>query len=97
MKKGIFRCVETKSEHPWLITGSVNCNAKGSPDTPAVFTSRAGTNFNHKAEWEKLDQSIRGGVPYNYYPPGRVEIRKGKATVYPHFESPMAECIMKPG
>ena len=82
MKKGIFRCVEAKSEHPWLITVSVSCDAEGNPDTPAVFTSKAGMNFNHKAEWEKLDKSIRGGLPYNYYPRGRVETRKGKVTVY---------------
>ena len=50
MKKGIFRCVDAESEHPWLITGSVSCDAEGNPDTPAVFTSKAGTNFNHKAE-----------------------------------------------
>ena len=53
MKKGIFRCVDAESEHLWLITVSVSCDAEGNPDTPAVFTSKAGTNFNHKAEWEK--------------------------------------------
>ena len=82
MKKGIFWCVAAESAHPWLITVSVSCDAEGNPDTPAVFTSKAGMNFNHKAEWEKLDKSIRGGLPYNYYPRGRVEIWKGKAMVY---------------
>ena len=82
MKKGIFWCVAAESAHPWLITVSVSCDAEGNPDTPAVFTSKAGMNFNHKAEWEKLDKSIRGGLPYNYYPRGRVEIWKGKEIPY---------------
>lgn len=82
MKKGVFWCVDAKSEHPKLITVSVSCDADGNPDAPAAFTSKAGANFNHKAEWDKLDRLIRGGVPYNYYPRGRVEIRNGRATVY---------------
>ena len=82
MKKGIFWCVAAESAHPKLITVSVSCDPNGNPDTPVMFSSKAGTSFNHKAEWEKLDKSIRGGVPYNYYPRGRVETRKGKATVY---------------
>ena len=82
MKKGIFWCVAAESAHPKLITVSVSCDPNGNPDTPVMFSSKAGTSFNHKAEWEKLDKSIQGGVPYNYYPRGRVETRKGKATVY---------------
>lgn len=38
--------------------------------------------FNHKAEWQKLPKSLTGGKPYHYYPRGRVEVKRNKATVY---------------
>ena len=82
MKKGIFWCVDTSLLQPRLITVSVSCNANGDADPSAVFSSKSGENFNHKAEWEKLDKTIRNGVAYNYYPRGRVEVKNGKATIY---------------
>ena len=82
MRKGIFWCVDASRENPRLITVSVSCDANGNADPSTVFSSKSGANFNHKAEWEKLDKSVRNGVAFNYYPRGRVEIRNGKATIF---------------
>ena len=82
MKKGIFWCIDSDSAQPRLITVSVSCDANGNADPSTVFSSKSGANFNHKAEWDKLDKSIRNGVAYNDHPRGRVEIRNGKATIF---------------
>ena len=39
---------------------------------------------NHRRFWETLPHFLTGGMPYNYYPRGRVELRHGKAVVYLH-------------
>ncbi|MCR5817098.1 MAG: hypothetical protein K6F91_09465 [Ruminococcus sp.] len=43
-------------------------------------------DINHKRLWEQLDSVITGGMPYNFYPRGRVELRRGKALIFcsPH-------------
>jgi len=38
--------------------------------------------FNHKRSWLELPNKITGGLPYNYYPRGRVEIKREKAVIY---------------
>ena len=75
--KGIFWWIDDR-----LLCRKVHCDENGTPLETAEFTSKSGDNFNHKAEWEKLSKKITGGNPYNYYPRGRVEIKRGKATVY---------------
>ena len=60
----------------------MRCDENGTPLEPVEFTAKSGENFNHKAEWEKLPRRITGGQPYNYYPCGRVEVKRSKATVY---------------
>ena len=37
---------------------------------------------NHRRFWETLPHSLTGGMSYNYFPRGRVELRHGKAVVY---------------
>ena len=37
---------------------------------------------NHRRFWETLPHSLTGGMSYNYFPSGRVELRHGKAVVY---------------
>ena len=39
-------------------------------------------NYNHRLLWEKLSKKITQNKPYNYYPRGRVEIKRGKAVIY---------------
>ncbi len=82
MRKGMFWCVDADAPQPELITVSVSCSADGDTDPSAVFTAKSGMNFNHRAEWEKLDKRVRRGVAYNFYPRGRVEVRNGRTTVF---------------
>ena len=70
MKKGIFWHLSKKS----FIIVSVACDENGKAEKQAVFSSKSGNNFNHKAEWAKLSKRVTKGRPYNYYPRGRVEI-----------------------
>lgn len=39
---------------------------------------------NHRRFWKTLPHSLTVGMPYNYFPRGRVELRHGKAVVYLH-------------
>lgn len=82
MKKGIFWVTDHNSEKPQLITVSVECSASGYSDSPVSYSSKSGDNFNHKIEWQRLDRIVTNGLPYNYYPRGRVEIKNGKAIIY---------------
>lgn len=49
-----------------------------------VATGKCETNnISHKKAWEKLKKdTITTGKPYNYFPRGRVKIKKGIATIY---------------
>ncbi|SOC08082.1 hypothetical protein [Pseudobutyrivibrio ruminis] len=80
MKKGIFWYCNTSrygvEEH--IIPVFVECNIDGTALEDVEFSSKSGTNFNHKKEWSKRNSEY----PYNYYPRGRVEIRKGKIKVF---------------
>lgn len=81
MKKGIFWIKD--DENLQIIKITAKCEISGEPILNTVrFSSKSGGNFNHKAEWEKLSKSETGGLPYNYYPRGRVEIKNGKITIY---------------
>lgn len=82
MKKGVFWCKGIETSHPTIISVAVTCNADGIADSSTVYGSKSGDNFNHKIEWEKLDRSITMELPFNHYPRGRVEIKKGKSTIY---------------
>lgn len=65
-----------------LIVKKVACDKDGIALDAVEYSSKSGDNFNHKAEWAKMPRSITSGKPYNYYPRGRVEIGKNRATVY---------------
>lgn len=38
--------------------------------------------MNHKREWDKLSRSVTRGKAFDYFPRGRVEIKRSKATIY---------------
>ncbi len=82
MKKGVFWCMDFDTNHPKLIIAAVACDRNGLTNEAAAFSAKSGENFNHKAEWSKLDKRITRGKPFNYYPRGRVEIKNGKATIF---------------
>ncbi len=69
----------------------IPCDGNGIPDGVMDLNSRGGTNMNHKRTWESFPSDITNSKPYNYYPRGRVEIRKGgKVIIYmnPHICTP---------
>ena len=82
MKKGLFWVVNHDANEPILITKSVECNADGTALENVEYTSKSGENFNHKIEWGKFGKEITKGKEYNYFPRGRVEINKGRITVF---------------
>lgn len=88
--KGIFWLISGYDGSEMLYCVKVPCDINGTPTTEVEFSSKSGDNFNHKAEWAKLDREITGGHAYNYYPRGRVEIKNGIATVYlnPYLNTP---------
>ena len=65
-----------------IIVRKVACDHNGTALEKVEYSSKSGNNFNHKAEWAKFPREVTGGHPYNYYPRGRVEVKKNKATVY---------------
>lgn len=78
MQKGIFWYLSKKE----FIIVSVACNENGKAEKQAVFSSKSGNNFNHKAEWAKLSKRVTRGRPYNYYPRGRVEIYEKSIKIF---------------
>ena len=39
-------------------------------------------NYNHTFLWESLPSKVTHNKPFDYYPRGRVEIKRGKAVIY---------------
>ncbi len=68
LHKGIF----------WLIDGGLfvikaRTNSQGEILEGVELSAKSKTNFNHRAEWERLPKKITQGKPFDYYPRGRVE------------------------
>ena len=57
-------------------------------DENGVLTDTAMTSkdINHKRLWDQLDSVVTGGYPFDYFPRGRVELRRGRALIFcsPH-------------
>lgn len=83
MCKGIFWLIQ-ENEEEYILSVKVQCDKFGETHEKAVYSSKSGDNFNHKVEWERLARKKTGCKPYNYFPRGRVEISKGKITVFCH-------------
>ena len=51
--------------------------------TDSSLTSK---DINHKRLWAQLDSVVTGGYPFDHYPRGRVELRRGRALIFcsPH-------------
>ena len=61
----------------WYVDGELLCFPVSGDEANTVSN-------NHRRFWETLPHSLTGGVSYNYFPRGRVELRHGKALVYLH-------------
>ena len=53
------------------------------------LNAKSGSTYNHKLVWDGIPRGLTGGVEYDHYPRGRVQIRNGTATVYlnPHINT----------
>ena len=105
MYKGIFWCywsegTDPEKDAPHIIATRVLCDADGNALEEVEFSSKRGTNFNHKKEWKKMFKDAEKddwGMPlddilcsgYFYFPRGRVEVNKGKIIV---FANPIILC-----
>lgn len=77
MKKGVF----------WLIDGEILAFPYDGKYPEG--TAKSGDTYNHRKLWEHL-RPKGGGIPFDYYPRGRVEIdNKGRAVIYssPHISN----------
>lgn len=62
----------------------VPCDEDGNPKVPASFNSRNGRSNTHKDSWEEVTAGRKDlrGIPWNYFPRGRVEISRGRAFIF---------------
>lgn len=79
--KGLFWLTENDLGTIQLTCCKVLCSPNGE-ELEAENTERE--KLNHERVWAALDKNITRNKPYNYYPRGRVEIKKRKATIYLH-------------
>ena len=61
----------------WYVDGELLCFPVSGAEVDTVGN-------NHRRFWKTLPHSLTGGMSYNYFPRGRVELRHGKAVVYLH-------------
>ena len=90
MNKGIFwfPC-STDQEGELVFTGEIlalliPCDEDGNPKAAASFNSKNGCNNTHKNSWRTVTAGRKElrGIPWNYFPRGRVEISHGRAFLY---------------
>lgn len=84
MYKGIFWIVDEENLHNndrYLI--KIKTDRQGTIleyDLP--LNSRNGDNYAHKETWKTLPYALTRNKPFNYYPRGRVEIKRSKCTIF---------------
>ena len=80
--KGLFWLVKNDSEKFELFCIKILCYR----DCETLEKIETGIceseKLNYERAWAKLDKAVTQGKPYNFYPRGRVQIKKGKATIY---------------
>lgn len=89
--KGIFwfTCTFTDNACDYtntcLIHLNIPCDTDGNvTDSSVIFNSSNNDSVTHKESWQALvaaDKELRT-KPWNYFPRGRVDIRKGKALIF---------------
>lgn len=81
--KGIFWIVDLENIHRNRdYCFQIQTDRDGYVVDDFFYNSKNGETLNHKATWEELPRRSRMGVPFNYFPRGRVEINHGKAVIY---------------
>ena len=83
--KGIFWIKDIENLYESTINYKIPCDKFGNIFYDGKYANaigKSGSNFNHKKLWNMLPKSITNNMTYDYYPRGRVEIKKGKATIF---------------
>lgn len=81
--KGLFWIKQDEQGRFIPITVKVECDVYGHVLDDSINLN--GESFNHEKEWKIFEAMPSGeyhGLPYNYYPRGRVEINNKKANIY---------------
>lgn len=80
--KGLFWLVKNDSEKFELFCIKILCYHDGETLEKVETGICENEKLNHERAWAIVDKKITQGKPYNYYPRGRVAIKKGKATIF---------------
>lgn len=80
--KGLFWLVQNDEEKFELFCVKILCYRDGESLEKIETGECESEKLNHERAWAQIDKQITKGKPYNFYPRGRVQIKKGKATVY---------------
>jgi len=84
MYKGIFWITDKENLHhndKYLI--KIKTDRQGTIiDYDLPLNSRNRDNYAHKETWKNLPYELTRNKPFDYYPRGRIEIRKGKCIIY---------------
>lgn len=83
--KGLFWVKDANNIEKDSICFLIPCDNEGKGDVlgyDSSVVSKSGDSLNHKRLWESLSSNITNNKPFDYYPRGRVEIKKGKAKVF---------------
>ena len=88
LAKGIFWIVDlddVQRNAPYCVR--IPCTPDGrSIEIDEAHLAKSGDTYNHERYWVAMPRTLTRGLPFDYYPRGRVEIAHGKATIYlnPH-------------
>lgn len=91
MFRGVFWITTLDDVNSNRAYALIPCDHNGVPVGDTELNSKNQYNLNHEHTWKSFSSEITNNKPYNYYPRGRVEIRKGgKAIIYmnPHINTP---------
>lgn len=80
--KGLFWLVKNDEGKIELFCIKILCYRDGETLEKIETGECESEKLNHERAWAKLDKQTTQGKPYNYYPRGRVEIKKGKARIF---------------
>jgi hypothetical protein len=83
--KGVFWIKDTENIESTTLCYMLECDSNGFIDVSDVNIDTLGklrNNFNHKKLWDTLPADVTENKQFDYYPRGRVEINKGKATIF---------------
>ena len=82
--KGIFWITDTENLGSGKLVFRIPVTPEGEIIEPEKLelNSKNEDNYNHKLLWASLPPKMTHNKAFNYYPRGRVEIKRRKATIY---------------